>query len=479
MKKYEHTKKQWIKWYMEKVELMAAAYEEVSPYEFYRDMFPVGSFQEKGKTGSDKGNGMVDIIKTYGTGDKERTFCNKYILTDELKELSRALEDKTRSTKRLCLCSPVSYYGRHKSNDMAHELFAMVLDIDYVGVAQLKNMMKQIGNGARTIPPNYIVNSGRGIHLYYLLEEPVPCYKYMIEQLTAFKKVMEDFTWNETTSLTPEKPDHGACTQAFRMVGAETKLGKEYITRAYKVREERWTIPELYAWIDKRAHSFLKGVDLPQTKEPIEVYRKRHPLTMEEAKRKYPEWNPSSNAKKWVCKDDLYHWWIRQIEDKAIVGGRYYSILALASYGAKCNIPMKQVEKDAMELLPYLESLTNDEVNHFTKKDIADALKFYRENRKNVTYKLTREKIVELSKIDIKPSHREKGKRLKQAQHLELARYAQKVRDPEGEWRNKDGAPSKEQMVKEWRSAHPEGRKIDCERETGLSRHTVLKWWNA
>ena len=140
---------------------------------------------------------------------------------------------------------------------------------------------------------------------------------------------------------------------------------------------------------------------------------------------------------------------------------------------------MKQVEKDAMELLPYLESLTNDEVNHFTKKDIADALKFYRENRKNVTYKLTREKIVELSKIDIKPSHREKGKRLKQAQHLELARYAQKVRDPEGEWRNKDGAPSKEQMVKEWRSAHPEGRKIDCERETGLSRHTVLKWWNA
>lgn len=28
-----------------------------------------------------------------------------------------------------------------------------------------------------------------------------------------------------------------------------------------------------------------------------------------------------------------------------------------------------------------------------------------------------------------------------------------------------------------WRLTHPDGRKIDCERETGLSRHTVLKHW--
>ncbi len=31
--------------------------------------------------------------------------------------------------------------------------------------------------------------------------------------------------------------------------------------------------------------------------------------------------------------------------------------------------------------------------------------------------------------------------------------------------------------VQNWRQQHPDGRKIDCERETGLSRHTVLKWW--
>ena len=33
--------------------------------------------------------------------------------------------------------------------------------------------------------------------------------------------------------------------------------------------------------------------------------------------------------------------------------------------------------------------------------------------------------------------------------------------------------------VVEWRQLHPDGKKIECERETGLSRHTVLKWWEA
>ena len=32
-------------------------------------------------------------------------------------------------------------------------------------------------------------------------------------------------------------------------------------------------------------------------------------------------------------------------------------------------------------------------------------------------------------------------------------------------------------IVYEWRSAHPEGRKVDCIRETGLDKKTVYKWW--
>ena len=395
------------------------------------------------------------------------------MLTDELGGLKYVLESSSKADSRLCLCSPVSYYGKHKTNKMAHELFAMVLDIDYVGISQLKNKMKQIGNGARTMPPNYIVNSSRGIHLYYLLKEPIPCYEYMVKQLTKFKAVMQDFAWNESTSLTPKKADHGACTQAFRMVGSETKLGKAYTTRAYKVREERWTIEELYLWINQRASSFLKGIDMPKLREPIEVYRQKHRLTFEEAKKKYPNWIPSK-SERWICKKDLYNWWLEQIKQKAVVGGRYYAILALAAYGSKCKVPIKQVKKDALELLPYLESLTNDELNHFTKSDIEDALRFLRADKKNVTYKLTRARISELTKIDI-PKNKRNGR--KQATHLKIARSTLSIMN-EDEGRTLQGRPDKQRrIVEEWRKAHPDGKKIECERETGLSRHTVLKWW--
>lgn len=483
-KKYVHTKKQWQKWYREKEKLMGQTWEEVEPRQFYRELFPEGSFQIRGEMGADdKGNGMVDIISEYGKGARTRKYCKKYVLTDELDGLRYALTNNSKSENRLCLCSPVSYYGQQKTNNMAHELFAIVLDIDYVGLSQLKNIIKQIGNGARTIPPNYIVNSGRGLHLYYFLKEPIPCYRYMLENLTKFKSIMQDFTWNETTSLTPEKPDHGAITQAFRMVGSETKLGRDYPVRAYKVREARWTIEELYYWIDKRTSFFFKGFDVPTLKEPIEVYRKNHPLTLEQAKKKYPDWNPSEKSKgKWdiagkVHGDDplaLYHWWIRQIQDKAVVGGRYYAVLALAAYGSKCDVPLKQIRKDAMELLPDLEALTNDDTNHFTVNDIEDALRFYKSNKQEVTYKLTRARIQELSKIDI-PKNKRNGR--KQLKHIKVMNAIRDIEHPNGSWRNKDGAPTKKDIVQEWQAVHPNGTKTECKIETGLTYPTIRKWW--
>ena len=36
---------------------------------------------------------------------------------------------------------------------------------------------------------------------------------------------------------------------------------------------------------------------------------------------------------------------------------------------------------------------------------------------------------------------------------------------------------TKEEIVKEWREKNPEGRKIDCHRETKLDPKTIRKWW--
>ena len=63
----------------------------------------------------------------------------------------------------------------------------------------------------------------------------------------------------------------------------------------------------------------------------------------------------------------------------------------------------------------------------------------------------------------------------KQADHLRRARAVQAVDYPNYEWA---GRPSAQGRVKEWRQLHPEGRKADCRRDTGLDPKTIRKWWD-
>ena len=40
------------------------------------------------------------------------------------------------------------------------------------------------------------------------------------------------------------------------------------------------------------------------------------------------------------------------------------------------------------------------------------------------------------------------------------------------------GRPDKKAIVQEWRKKKPWGKKTDCQRDTGLSRPTISKYWN-
>jgi hypothetical protein len=145
--------------------------------------------------------------------------------------------------------------------------------------------------------------------------------------------------------------------------------------------------------------------------------------------------------------------------------------MTLATYAKKCGVSRKDLEKDAYGLIPFL----NTKGDKFTEDDVMHALEAFSDSY--ITYPI--DTIVSRTGIPI-----EKNKRnwRKQDVHLQRARAVQTIDYPNGEWRNKDGRPkgsgTAAAKVYEWRQQHPDGRKIDCERETGLSRHTVLKWWD-
>ena len=432
-----------------KNEWMGQFYERVSPREFYRDVFPEGSFERKGCPEDSKSNGVVTVID----GEKARN----YLVFDDLETI-----DDIKGTE-FAIMSPVGYSGRNRTAKNARWLYGIGIDLDGVGMAQLRDVFHQMKH--EFLPQcTYCVNSGHGLHLYYLLEKPVPLYRHLHDRLRDFKYELIAKIWNRYTSTYTERDQvqYQGIFQGFRAVGTQSKLGKRYIVTAFKTGE-RVTIEYLNTFLMDKSKALTD-------------FGYKSALDLSAAKEKYPEWYErrvvrGEDRGRWHIKRDLYDWWLRKLKGgEASVGHRYWCLSVLAAYGVKCDVPEDEVLTDALELLPSLDEISDDEHNRFTKRDVLDAMNMYQESY--VTY--SRAEVERVSGISV-PANKRNGR--KQALHLVRARAVQEVDYPNGAWRNRDGRPSKQQIVLEWQAAHPDGKKIDCERSTGLSRHTVLKWW--
>ena len=297
---------EWKSAYREKEALMLErGYPEVSPHDFYRELFPAGSLQQEPEDG--KGNIIATQIRPSGKG---RT--RQWVIDDSLKMLDKVVGD------RFGLIPPISFYGKSHTKENAHELFAVVVDVDYVGKQQLKNLLKQFGNGVQ-LCPTYLVSSGKGVHLYYFLQEPVQLYRNREEVLAELKEALIRRLWNDTSSIRPDSPDITGIYQGFRCVGSQSKLGADFPVKAYKLSENRYTLEDIKASIPSCK------VDLaPLYEKP----RRRSTVTLEEAKELYPEWyekrivqgEPKQQSKKqggtWVCNEALYEWWKRKITEE-------------------------------------------------------------------------------------------------------------------------------------------------------------------
>lgn len=457
MRRNTRTISEWKKAYREKEELMhERGFPEVSPYDFYRDMFPEGSLQSSQNDG--KGNVIATQIRPSGKG---RT--KQWIVDDSLKMLDKVIGDE------FGLIPPISFYGKSHTKRNAHELFAIAIDIDYVGKQQLKNLLKQFQTG-RQLRPTYLVSSGKGVHLYYFLKEPLELYSNLEETLAELKEAFIRRLWNDTSSIRPDSPDITGIYQGFRCVGSQSKLGAEYPVKAFKLCDNRYTLEDIKASIPNCAVD-LSGIAMKP--------KKKGRLTIEEVKAKYPEWYQErvvegrpKKKRTWTCNEALYEWWKEKIFSDVKVGGRYFSIMALCAYGLKCGISDSQIKKDAYSFLDYLESITEDEDNHFTRGDVNDALKALEADNKLLSTMASRAWIEKNTKVLIPPNKRN-GR--SQKEHLRRARAVQAVDYPNGEWRGKQ---SKADVVRNWRAEHPDGKPKQCIEETGLNKNTVYKWWN-
>ena len=434
-------------------------YDEIEPKEFYRAIFPKGELQEKGVYEKGKYNAIVvEVTKEKKKNSKYRIL--RHTVTDDLDKIDEIIE-----RDNFCLISPISYIGRERSSNNARVLYALTIDLDGLIIKNgddpfgLRTLFHQIENIERIPMPTYIVSSGTGLHLYYVFEKPIMLFPNVIKQLQKYKRELTRIVWQGYITRFEDSVQYESLFQGFRMVGTITKNGER--TRAFETGK-RITMEYMNEFVDDE----FKTDD----------FSYKSNLTLAKAKEKYPEWYEKRIVKKqpkgtWICKRELYDWWKRKLIKEAKTGHRYYCLMMLSVYARKSGIEREELEKDAFTLMKILRELPANEDNPFTEKDVIDALQAY--DDRYITYPIR--SISYLTDINIEKNRRNYRK---QDIHLKRARLVQNLDYPNGEWRNKDGRPTKEKIVKEYREKYPTAKKSQCIKDTGLSKMTVYKWWN-
>lgn len=427
---------------------------EVTAMDVYSDIFNLG-YNEIQKENEAPGEFKANPLGYFRYNDAHKGHY-RIMFDDTFEKSLKELQEAD-----FAILNGITYFGRKNVQDHASTMRAMIFDLDGTDAKHLANFFSGAIRGDAYPVPNYVVMSGHNIHLYYVFEYAVPLYPNIKIQLRELKFALTRKIWNHYTT-TIKNPQYQGINQGFRVIGGKTKVEGQRV-RAFKLNDHPFNLETLGKYVPEESR-----VDESQ------LFKLTF-MTLEEAKEKYPDWYERRIVRKepkgsWTCKRALYDWWLRQIQSGATHQHRYFCIMCLAIYGVKCGIPFEEVKKDAYDLIPFLNLLKVDEP--FTESDVETALECY--DSDYITF--PRDVISKLTAIPIQ-SNRRNGR--KQKQHLKLARFARDLNyeDSNG-WINKNGAPSKKDIVQQWRLENPDGRKADCIRDTGLTKPTVYKWWD-
>lgn len=455
--------------FIETDEILSSLYDEIDGYEFYKYIFP--SNENVGELNTHYANpNAVFLYKAREDAGTKRRLRRRIMLNDVWE--SDYLDFVERN--ELALCSGLSYRGRTNKIAHAQKMNALVFDLDGVGRNELNNLFLRFNVSPETIRslpyPTFIVESGSGLHLYYVFEKPIDLYPNIKVQMKSLKYDLTYKLWDYKGTTQLKDIQYQSINQGFRMVGSiNEKYGN--VVKAYKTGDK-----VTLDYINQYVMDDENKVDVNKPFQPTK-------MSLDEAKESYPEWYERvvvkgiKNKKKWdiagkVHGNDpwaLYHWWLKKVM-KAKGGHRYFYLMCLAIYGVKCDVPKSQVKKDMYEAAEELKKI--EHVNEFTEDDILSALEMYDKEYYNFT-------IDDISLLSDIPITRNKRNGQKQAEHLEEARAIRDVRQNRKgtKWDDNNGRKNKEIIVREWQVNNPTGSKADCIRGTKLSKPTVYKWW--
>lgn len=443
--------------YDQVISWLADHYVEVFGCDFYRDIFPDNECS---------GEFDADVYKPNAiyifNGKRPDSVQRRIMLEDTWKDdYFQYVNDND-----FALCSGLSYRGKANRLANAQRMYALIFDLDQVGYQQLRTLFLRLGRAPseiRSLPmPTYVVTSGAGLHLYYVFDRPLDLYPNIKVQSKAFKYAFTERLWDPGKAGTTlvEDIQYQGISQGFRMVGSiNNKYGNKI--RAFRTGK-KIPVDVMNLYVEPK-----NRIDVTKPYRPTQ-------MSLKKAQEKYPEWYErrivqGQSAGHWICKRDLYNWWLRQIP-KVKGGHRYFYLLCLAVYAVKCDVSYDELKHDMQSVFDTLKSIAYE--NEFTQRDMNSALEMY----DKAYYCFTIDDISKLSGI---PIEKNKRNRRKQAEHLKVARFIRdEINGHKDTWRKGNGRKPKNELIYEYRVHHPDATKADVVKALSISKPTVYKWWD-
>lgn len=246
------------------------------------------------------------------------------------------------------------YYNNYKNypkDKLLTDINFLIVDIDYISSEDLKHFIKYTLQKIRC-KPNYILNSGSGLHLIYKIEN------INLQQNYTKYYNYKQFINNVNLALQQRfvhkklnyKVDIHSITQPYRLPGSTTKFGQQSVL--FKVSDTAYNINTLAKWL---------CVALPT---PIKNNIKNE--------------NKIKKANNNILhiprgKKQFYYWLLSKKAD-VVVGKRYMYMfsLAIAAYKAKVNINI--LKNDLNNVVAYFNKNSNNKIKD---NEIYKALKGY------------------------------------------------------------------------------------------------------
>lgn len=403
--------------YREKNSILAGWGAQVSASTLYEDVF-----------------GDLSILMPVVVLDEDAT---KHVVKMTIEEALMQSEERND-----LLLGGSTFFKQYISKATTRDVHALIVDMDNVYSGTLLQII-QAGwadvNGQSWPIPTYIVNSGTGLHLYFVFDVPLPHYKRFEQGIDALYRTLAAQQTQGWPYLVRQVQWYG---QDFRIAGGCGKNGWE--NTVFRVGT-KWNPNEL-------ARALGLDIVFDMEAKPIKHAQRR----------KF-----GRKGQGWHSHEGFYYHALNSVKNRTIEGNRYTSMCALAVIAWKCGIQYDILKQDLYSLLPLFNERGNSEVK---PREVVSALKMY--NDKAMMTPRTRLEDWQGWKYE-----GQKRNYRKQEIHLFLARNQKAALKMLGEM-SPEGRPSACSIVANWKKQHPDGRKIDCIKETGLAKSTVYKWWN-